>query len=661
MNLPMATLDLLRWLGALTRRLARIDASAVIGAVGASIVSHVLHVLAFMLPLKVVLLVGSEGVPRYFRFFVSEETRDQWIAILAVLTLVFYVTSLALDRYTQRATLTGSRALRTAAGTVPLAADEDAWANDHYETLVETVAKLMFAVLLLLVGLVIFPDLYAFLLVAVAAAFIVSWLALRRAEERAGRLGRALRERPKDVLARMQGLVFLLGFLFIVATFTVGDGVNLLIAIVSIIMTRQLLTALVQFSRNGMELLGDRAEIDALVYADQPLHQRDEGSATLRRLFNAQARGERLERLAQQHPETELPRITLSLWRDTGRSRPLMFKLYRDGDALAWPPLREIVYPPKQARELVYEGYLIRHLGADALRLLPRVAEYEEEGFQGRIVRWAGARSCEGRTLHRARRELLSHLWGLPLPADLTASYRRARPLLHERLDEDGLALLEAAADEPWADRVAHRLRVELPDLRARVAALPLALHHDRLNATTVVLDPQDAARLIDWRSWSLQPVGAGFILERDGLPWLADQLSTIRDERGSTAEPTLRDLLAASTLHRCVALINQAKPKTALQLLAEAFELLDLDDDELWLRAAVPDATTQPAPALQEVAEVEADEEADDEQDPVDAAADGVETRWIVRDGRPVAETVQDRARAGGGGPEPASSGQRG
>src|SRR5690554_7308112 len=54
-------------------------------------------VLALLLPLKVVILAGSEGIPRYFQFFIGPHQKAQWVLYLAIFSIVLYLMKMALD------------------------------------------------------------------------------------------------------------------------------------------------------------------------------------------------------------------------------------------------------------------------------------------------------------------------------------------------------------------------------------------------------------------------------------------------------------------------------------------------------------------------------------------------------------------------------------
>ena len=70
--------------------------------------SQIAALLAFFLPLKVVILLGSEGFPRYFPQAWAAYDRDMLVASLCAATEVFYVLHWLADRIIQWGTDAGS-------------------------------------------------------------------------------------------------------------------------------------------------------------------------------------------------------------------------------------------------------------------------------------------------------------------------------------------------------------------------------------------------------------------------------------------------------------------------------------------------------------------------------------------------------------------------
>ena len=86
----------------LTRRLHGCSPYGLLAGIPVFVVNQVSFVLALMLPLKVIIMLGSDGVPSYFRFFMTEETRDAWMLGLVCAALGMFLLYLATGAWLAR-------------------------------------------------------------------------------------------------------------------------------------------------------------------------------------------------------------------------------------------------------------------------------------------------------------------------------------------------------------------------------------------------------------------------------------------------------------------------------------------------------------------------------------------------------------------------------
>jgi hypothetical protein len=101
----------MRWVFSLGRRLISVVPVLTLYSVAATLVSQLALLLAFVLPLKVILLLGSEGIPRYFPEQFRAFDRESLILALSALALVLYVVHLFAERLIGVCVAGGSRKL----------------------------------------------------------------------------------------------------------------------------------------------------------------------------------------------------------------------------------------------------------------------------------------------------------------------------------------------------------------------------------------------------------------------------------------------------------------------------------------------------------------------------------------------------------------------
>jgi hypothetical protein len=103
--------EFFRWFCSVVSVCVRVHPRLTVGLILALTGSNVAQVVAFFLPLKVLVLSGSESVPSYFRYFIAPEFSMLWIAGLSAGAVLAYAISVALERIAGRWSEVGSRDL----------------------------------------------------------------------------------------------------------------------------------------------------------------------------------------------------------------------------------------------------------------------------------------------------------------------------------------------------------------------------------------------------------------------------------------------------------------------------------------------------------------------------------------------------------------------
>lgn len=583
------------WLWRATRRLAEVDRGAALRLIASTSVNQVVTFLVFFLPLKVVLLVASDGVSRYFQFFITQDTKSTWIAIIVVAILVFYVISIRLDTVADRSASRGAESLIRTADQVPVTSDPEGFAKTTIYRIGESIGGLIFGLLTLAAGAVVFPAFFLAIPVLLLVELLVVAVSLSEGcPPLLKGLGEFIDEKPQELIKWLRQINFLVIFSVLIVLFLIVEGINPLLGIAAILLSRRLFGALKDVARDSLKLSGDRRLVDALLFSDarvrnDPARDRDRllGRALpAARLENirkyARRAGDEVEHYTDDSETFELlESVEEAVWVDSGQSRMAMFDLYRRGSEQSRIRLfREYLYTGKGSRGLEQHDFLLRFLPEQKLRCPSRVVAYRSEGLVGRVVDFRGLTETCPQEWGSRRDELLGHLWGLEVPGTLIEAYNGAHRRFHERVAEELLGLLAVAADEPWARSTYDLLAERLESLCDRIAAMPLMLFNERLTRRNALVGPDERSLLLDWTSWSLQPIGSGFLPDADGRALLevADRKLAARTSGGLGES----DVLVASLLQRTYRLAHDGYPKTALSVVSGLLPLIDEPDSFL-------------------------------------------------------------------------------
>jgi hypothetical protein len=598
MTLMRDTGEYLSWLWRATRRLAQVDRRAAVRLIASMSVNQVITFLVFFLPLKVVLLVASDGVGRYFQFFITEDSKSAWIAGIVAAILIFYVVSIRLDTVADRNASRGANSLISSAEQVPVTSDPEEFARNTFYRIGETVGGLIFSLVTLVGGALVFPEFFLAIPVLLALEFAIVGVSLEKEPtSRLSKLGGFVREQPQELIKWLRQINFLIVFCVLILLFLAVGGLNPLLGIAAILLSRRLFGSLKDVARDSLKLTSDRRVVDAMLFP----HARVRASSQTDReqlLGNAvpSARLQRLQTFARTASAGEVQRysedstilellesVDEPVWVDSGKTRVAVFDLYGAGVGGSRERLfREYLYTGKASRGIEQHDYLLRFLDAGTLRCPSRVLAYQDGGLVGRVVDFRGMSDPVQKGWHARREELLEHLWSLDLPPALIEAYDSAHPRLHERLRGELLGPLRVAADELWARSTYDLVTSRLPRLCERIADLPLTLFNERLTRRNVVAGPEGRSFLLDWTSWTLQPVGAGFVPDADERRLLeaADRSACARV--GTPEGELVNEVLLASLLQRMDRLVNDGYPKAALRVASAMAPLLQQPDEVL-------------------------------------------------------------------------------
>lgn len=584
------------WFWRATRRLVQVDRAAAWRLILSKSVNQIVTVIVFFLPLKIVLLIASDGVPKYFEFFISKDTKAVWLGGLAAAIFVLYIASLRLDTIAARSASQGARSLVNAAHQVPVTTDPEDFARATFYRIGETSGGLIFSIAALAGGALMFPSFFLAVPVLLGLEFVLLDIVSTKKPSSLSKLADYVRTQPNELVKYLQEVNFFIVFALLLLFFIVRDDLNPLLGIAAIMLSRRVFGAMKSVVQDSIKLSKDRRFVDALLFENIRV-KADPGADREQLIRNAgpYARLERLRSLTEDSASDHalaiyandpsnlelLQLVEDSVWVDSGHIRTAIFDLYGPRASATRERLfRDYLYSGKASHGLEQHDYLLRFLNSEQLRCPARVLSYRYQGLVGRVVDFRGVSEPSQKEWQIRRKELLEHFWSLEVPTGLVEAYDSTHPRLHEELSGELLGPLGVVTDEPWAKSTYELLASRLPWLCERVAELPLMLLNERLAHRNVVVGPDGRSLLLSWTSWTLQPVGAGFAPDSDGRE-LLEAVSRSASLRAGVDDGALRnDVLLASLLQRMDRLAKDGYPKTALRVAANMSTILEQPDD---------------------------------------------------------------------------------
>lgn len=532
--------------------------------------SQLAQTVAFMLPLKVILLLGGNGIPRYFRGFVTPETRDLWIVMLCIGAIALYGLSQLMDWVAEGQSRRGSRIVLDNARKIALFSDQGEGVSEHYRRVCGVVADGATVIVGMGAGLFLFPTLFGFLVLTMLLMYVVTMAVISLPGEATGdRVERWIASNSGGFLRTLGSIGFLSGFLCLVAEFYRLDNLNLLIGIISLLLIRRILQSATGFVSGQLRLAEKRERVDALFFREkQLLTTESRDGQRFWQLFTPEIRAHRSAGWLSDALGQEISGIT-SCWRDSGQGGVILFDLFFERKGQSQRVLEKI-YSPKQQAQAGHEAYLLSRMDVQALNAPRLIDNHVFEAFACVHLAHPGGSPIARKQWRNVHSELILKSWCYMPSEEIVDVYLRSQPPLWSRAGSQLFERLQLAINNDKQRHMLASFLEHLENMQERLRRLPLFIHNPEMNDRNVLLDEADQPCVIAWGKWELEPIGVGATADQLRAARRGELLAQLRASRRVDESCQDRDLLLACGMHELERIIGRQQYQRALQHMAQ-------------------------------------------------------------------------------------------
>lgn len=599
-----------RWYWAVYRELLRRKLSATLIVVVLSVSSIATGFLAFMLPLKVIILAGSDRVPRYFAFFIAEETRMDWIVGLTVGAIVCFLLTLLFDAITKRVSEKAGSNILEEANQLSLASDQDKVVGGFYSKICSVQAGLIFGGLSMALLLVLHPTIFVLVSGLVVIEWALSIWALRGDNDLSPTgLKRYILVRYKDYVSLLSNVNFLIGFLVILIPYLLGDDRNIIVSLISFLLLRRMLTVMSSMVKTSIDLEKNRHKINALLFRHHQVVQKQRATTLALLDFLSKAnrtsligkviqgdleeRGDlqRKQMLAQNAERTvaEEPEFVVQ-WQDPSvrTIRTLLAYSTLPSSVSRTESTRKNIdifqvqiFTPKKSHLLDNEEFLFNFISRDKLFAPEVVNRFQQGKFHGQVINYGTGRQYP-EPWGSLQSRLYYCLWCQEPGEELKKAYCATHQLAQDKFNLELIRRVEVGVDTPEEEAVLTQMTSLLPEIARILDRIPLYVHNPELAAKNVVENHDGKPLIVTWASWRLEPIGyewpKSFRTRRPGN--LVETLSSRRTDVPSDLEEWELELPALCRM--LIRRINRYEFKAAIKVMGRIATLLDSHNFEL-------------------------------------------------------------------------------
>ena len=575
MNIFLKQLNFWPWFFKVLATFFKARPLSTFAVISTTALGQVTKFLSMVLPLKVILLAGSEGVPRYFAFFISMDNKSEWILIFLVATVALFFVNYVLDTFSRRLSQSASGEILETANEITLLADQERKAASYYARFCSVVSSFLFIMISMAIIWIVNKPLFLFwnLAIVITVSFTF-FLLLGREDVNPGKLKAYITERTSNYLSNLKVAVFLLGFFVILYPFVFGEGYNILFGIISLVLFRQALSMLVLFVGDAVGLAQVQHRINALVFREHQLeHKEHSQSVVLRELFSRENR----MKLASLQLAAKDAVVVSTEWLDSTIPGAKSFKIVaepKDGDIKNY---QMQIFPPSRLHNLNNEMFLFENISPGRLNAPEVVARFNVRNFECQIYEYGAGETVAGSEWARCENRLIVDSLACRPPDALVESYAVSHPMLHNRLKPEFITRVEVGVDSPVEASLVDNFVQALPALARYLKRLPLYIYNPDISPRNVVKSANgDDFLVMTWSRWRLLPVGAAVPVRLRG--GMEDMLAVVRARRHDIeADFSVQDMYLANYCHELDRAIRGERYKAALVEIKNILALQDL------------------------------------------------------------------------------------
>ncbi len=510
-----------RWTFSVGGKVFRVVPGATLLVVLCTLVSQVAALLAALLPLKVVILLGSANIPSYFPSLLHGYGRPTLVLALCAAAIKFFILHLLAEALIGKLSAYGARTLIARSRKLSLFENQEQLLSKAYQRFAGAQAG---AVFILLAGALLL-KVYPLQALVISGYLAIVWIVLVSTF----RYSPTFRGKPAKELIHLIGVLANVGFFVtfgcIVVDILLGSNVSMLWAIAALLLVRQVFRRVVAFVTDLTNLYQQRLQLNALLFQGHvyvgkappvgangmwALAQADTLPAWLTPLIA------RVVEHIEGEPQTNLlpsGMADLLMWtvdvQAEGDHRRFLVKLFgKNRTALAR-----------------HEASLFSEMNEPRAPLARLCLVEQVESFHCHVFEWPGVAPIEPQQSKRAALAVTSSLFAVRPDASLVALFSRSRPMLWQRLDEQVVPRLHLFANEAEGPLV-ERLADSLAGIKARLESMQLTIMTSDLGPDALWHDSGKEVWACHWGRWTLEPLGAGWPVNERIFPLLPAALA---------------------------------------------------------------------------------------------------------------------------------------
>jgi len=499
--------SIISWTYTLGKKLlARITRNISIGTI-ASLISEVSMLIAFLLPLKILLLVGTTNTPSYFSFFSQSFSKENLILILSIISILFYLVHLFAQRVVNKNIKEGLTYLSSKVKEASLFTNHDRIIIQSLERITKIFSSLIFILLSWIILSVMYFEVFLFLMfytLLMSFFFNVSYHLSTSYYVK-------LVENINSSIKIIGGIGFLLTFFLIIVDILYYDtSKDLILIIITFMISKQVTNHYARVVLDIASLIRYQDKIDILFF-DKNLAK-----------TNQQKKHEAFWNLCKKENQSNwiYPLVQKYIAIQTNETIDIVWCPLEITNVVAF----EVIVKNEQIKQI--DSYIIKLFNlnrvgmsnneanilllSENLPSLPLIAMTQIENYPCHIFKKGNRKNTLVAEVKQIEMVLREKLLNLTLTQDLLEDYEKYHCYLWDRLDTTFISRIKMVANEKNKLCI-ETFEKELHILKRELKNLPLRLVNNFEVSENMFYENADDAVLLNWGNYAIEPLGAGW------------------------------------------------------------------------------------------------------------------------------------------------------
>ena len=500
---------------ALSQRMLRCAPGAFLMAIPTVALNQLFFILSMMLPLKVIILIGSDGIPRFLRFLMTEQSKQQWIVYLFGLAVAFFLLYLLTNRLLVALGDSGGSSIRKQSNKVTLFDAEADFSSQVFLRLAQTWGTFAIVAGGVVLGLILEWRMVAAVALAMALQVLgLGWYWNRHQAPEHEEKRQQLVDQRMHIMQNLTGVNTFIAFGVLVVLFLTDPNMHFLIGLVMFILTRQVLARVLKSIGDGHFLIQQRERINALVFPErQVTEKRNPAQTSFESLLMPAHRHKVFETVAKFDLGLDHLNSRTWQWRDTG---PRGQALYVSHATPADPTeLRLKVLSSAKDAGLAREVTFYESASCAALGLSPKMLATGSAHGRGFLLLASGPLMPVTNQQWPALLKQIHHaLWQHRVEDALAQRLARSYASLDQRMDAAVYGRIRLGCNTRQEEALLDRFLDALGAIQAQVATLPKVLVNKRLSRGHIMVTETGQPLIMDWSAIAYDVLGSGLSIQ---------------------------------------------------------------------------------------------------------------------------------------------------